>query len=143
MDPFQYLPYDKMIEICESLNNRDLSRLIRTSQKAYKTCQIIMNKREEQHEKDLEIKAIELANLIVIKQYLVVFLKNTATVSFALFISEEKPKIVIIQKSIWNIPSILPNKQSSRYREWEIDIDDIDTLKDVIHNLEVQGYVMI
>lgn len=51
MDPFTYLPYDKMYEICENLNDKDLSRLVRTSKKAYETCQWMVDRRKEEKER--------------------------------------------------------------------------------------------
>lgn len=54
MDPFEYLPYDKMVEICESLDDKSLSLLVSTSKTAYATCQNIMNQRKEEQNKILQ-----------------------------------------------------------------------------------------
>lgn len=54
MDPFQYLPYDKLYELCESLDDKSLSQLIQTSTKAYDLCQGILIQRRQRYEKRVE-----------------------------------------------------------------------------------------
>lgn len=54
LDPFEYLPYDKIYEICEGLDDKSLSQIIRTSKKARETCQIILSSRKEKYEAFVE-----------------------------------------------------------------------------------------
>ncbi len=51
--PFEYLSTDKLIEICESLNDHDLAQLVQTSQTAYSLCYEILDKRHQVHKKKL------------------------------------------------------------------------------------------
>lgn len=50
LDPLKYLPHEKVVEICEGLDDRSLDNLIQTSKKAYDYCQYILNKRREKYE---------------------------------------------------------------------------------------------
>lgn len=116
LDPFVYLPYDKMYEICEKLDDRSLGQIMRTSKKARETCQNIFNQRKQKYEA-YQSQINFLVDLIK-NTTVIVFKKKIGNITITIEISSRTSRDVFsIQqiingasntKEIKNIPWPLP-----------------------------------
>lgn len=155
------LPYDKMIEICEGLDDKSLGQLIRTSKTAYNTCKSVLDERKERIEK--VIKEIED---IITKREVTTFEKSIGKskieikiINTTSFGNRSARRLSISQtiepaEGSQNVPWILPNRvpvedyitdpkiwrKSMRYRE--IVLDDEDSFNELARNLYYQKYLL-
>ncbi len=141
VDPFEYLHHDKMIEICESLDNESLAQLVRTSKKAYDICQQVLITRKTK--KDLEDKRkIKQFEEEILTGFRVDFVKNftNGLVSDIAIIFDfhhsrfgtlwqvmYAKERYISQQEAGSIPTILPLKKSLFY---VLDLSDFSIYTD-------------
>ena len=143
MDPFTNLPYDKMIEICESLDDKSLGRLVRTSNMAHQTCQMILTKRRENFVEEFVENVNDISD---INNFYTIYNKNNVTVklynnpvSNYYFIYQIIEESLGPSKIKWILPDIsiseIGNQRFARIRK-----SDINELKQLGYNLHDQGY---
>lgn len=129
LDPFSHLPYDKMTEICESLDNQSLGKLVRTSKKAYETCQGVLADRKEA----LRQKLIsDLLGDWYIQEYQGLFIGRVTTGN----------EIFIKHRS--HIPPLLKNmKERFNMLSKRISMDDIPEMQYLLSELHRRGFKKI
>lgn len=135
LDPFEHLPYDKMIEICESLDDESLGNLVNTSKKAYETCQWVLDIKREKLKTELPEKLIGpwLACRKISDQSYQRFI-----VSIKLFQDQIKVKHATSFETLLSDMYI----EDGLFIKY-IDLDDLLELKDLYSTLLEKGYKRI
>lgn len=133
LDPFESLPYDKMIEICENLDTETLGQLTQTSKNAYQTCQWILSDRMKESKKEILGKLIGVWKVCIEKRMRDVVIKLVPNRRIVVFHSTKFETLL----------SDMDIRERGEFFAKYIDLDDILELKKLYRILLGSGYKKI